>query len=218
MLISRGGTERPIAHSGEPIRLDSNAAARGVVLVFRDQTEELRHLDALAESERRFRSVFEQGVVGIAQVSGTTDRFYRINRRYCEILGYNTAELIGRSFALILPAEDVLAHREKLAALIPGRRIELHMEKRHLRKYGAAVWAEVGVSPIWGLGEERDFFIVAAAYKGLLRWSRPPTRSFRPTAFARRSLTPGWNVCRRSSSGTPAEHAMPGKGMARCCR
>ena len=40
-LISRDGTERPIADSGAPIR-DDAGATRGAVLVFRDVTEERR--------------------------------------------------------------------------------------------------------------------------------------------------------------------------------
>jgi len=39
LLIARDGTERPIADSGAPIR-DESGAVDGVVLVFRDQTEE----------------------------------------------------------------------------------------------------------------------------------------------------------------------------------
>jgi diguanylate cyclase (GGDEF)-like protein/PAS domain S-box-containing protein len=41
LLISRDGTERPIADSGAPIRNENNQIT-GVVLVFRDQTEERR--------------------------------------------------------------------------------------------------------------------------------------------------------------------------------
>ncbi|HYO56271.1 PAS domain S-box protein [Archangium sp.] len=54
LLIARDGTERPIADSGAPIRDASNAIS-GVVLVFRDQTEERRHQDQLRRSEQRLR-------------------------------------------------------------------------------------------------------------------------------------------------------------------
>jgi PAS domain S-box-containing protein len=48
-LLSRAGTERPIADSGAPIR-DSKGNVTGVVLVFRDQTEDRR------QEELRVRS------------------------------------------------------------------------------------------------------------------------------------------------------------------
>ena len=54
LLIAKDGTERPIADSGAPIH-DAQGAIAGVVLVFRDRTEERRAERALRESERKFR-------------------------------------------------------------------------------------------------------------------------------------------------------------------
>jgi len=53
VLSARDGTDRPIADSGAPIR-DDKGETTGVVLVFRDQTEERAEQKALEESERKF--------------------------------------------------------------------------------------------------------------------------------------------------------------------
>lgn len=50
LLVSRDGTERPVADSGAPI-LDENGRFSGVVLVFRDQTAERRAQKALLHSQ-----------------------------------------------------------------------------------------------------------------------------------------------------------------------
>jgi len=50
-LVARGGAERPIADSGAPIR-DARGAISGVVLVFRDQTEERRGEAARERSQQ----------------------------------------------------------------------------------------------------------------------------------------------------------------------
>jgi PAS domain S-box-containing protein len=50
LLVAKNGTERPIADSGAPIR-DEKGETTGVVLVFRDQTEERRAGDALRRSD-----------------------------------------------------------------------------------------------------------------------------------------------------------------------
>ena len=42
LLISKDGTERPVSDSGAPVREKEDGAISGVVLVFRDQTEERR--------------------------------------------------------------------------------------------------------------------------------------------------------------------------------
>ncbi len=51
VLISRDGTERPIADSGAPIR-DNNGNIIGVVLVFRDMTEKQKLMDAAQRADK----------------------------------------------------------------------------------------------------------------------------------------------------------------------
>ena len=65
LLIARDGAERPIADSGAPIR-DENGAVIGVVLVFRDQSEERAAQSALRESEEHYRSLFDNMLNGFA--------------------------------------------------------------------------------------------------------------------------------------------------------
>ena len=60
LLIAKDGREIPIADSGAPIRNDAGEIT-GVVLVFRDQTEERAVREAVEESERRFQRML--GVV-----------------------------------------------------------------------------------------------------------------------------------------------------------
>jgi len=57
LLLSRDGRELPIADSGAPIR-DEAGKITGVVLVFRDQSEERRMQQALRDSEAFLRNVF----------------------------------------------------------------------------------------------------------------------------------------------------------------
>jgi PAS domain S-box-containing protein len=58
VLISRDGTERPIADSAAPIR-DGSGAIIGVVLVFRDVTEERLAEDAIAEQREWLETTLE---------------------------------------------------------------------------------------------------------------------------------------------------------------
>jgi PAS domain S-box-containing protein len=53
LLISKDGKEIPIADSGAPIR-NEKGDITGVVLVFRDQTQERMALKSLLESEHKF--------------------------------------------------------------------------------------------------------------------------------------------------------------------
>ncbi len=63
VLIARDGAERPIADSGAPVR-DEEGVIIGVVLVFRDQTEERAAQRALEESERMLKESQRVAAVG----------------------------------------------------------------------------------------------------------------------------------------------------------
>jgi PAS domain S-box-containing protein len=58
LLIGRDGTERPIADSGAPIR-DAKGRILGVVLVFRDATEQRRAEEAIAEQREWLETTLE---------------------------------------------------------------------------------------------------------------------------------------------------------------
>lgn len=58
VLISRDGTERPITDSAAPIR-DDHGRILGVVLVFRDFTEQQRAEEAIAEQREWFETTLE---------------------------------------------------------------------------------------------------------------------------------------------------------------
>lgn len=58
VLISRDGTERPIADSAAPI-VDDNGRTLGVVLVFRDFTEQRRAEEAIAEQREWLETTLE---------------------------------------------------------------------------------------------------------------------------------------------------------------
>ena len=65
VLISKDGTEFPIDDSGSPIRNEQGEII-GVVMVFRDISQQKKAEEALHESEEKHRTLFEtmtQGVV-----------------------------------------------------------------------------------------------------------------------------------------------------------
>ena len=55
----------------------------------------------LKTSEERFRAMFEQAAVGVAQIRTSTGRFIRINQKYCDIVGYAPEEMQTLTFQKI---------------------------------------------------------------------------------------------------------------------
>ncbi|MET0794092.1 MAG: PAS domain S-box protein, partial [Polyangiaceae bacterium] len=148
-LLARDGTKRPIADSAAPIR-DALGAMRGVVLVFRDQTEERNAERALRESEARFNHLAYSGILGII-IADLDGSIHEMNETLLTMLGYSR--------------EDFEAGMVKLAALTPPEwrdqdRLALDhfravgnvhaREKEYFRKDGTRVSVLVGAATLEG--------------------------------------------------------------------
>ncbi len=99
----------------------------------------------LAESEERFRRMFEEAPIGITLVS-PDGRCLQVNRSLCEILGYPEAELLKLSFQDITHPDDLDADLEFVRRVLAGEIRTYQMDKRYFHKAGHVVWARLSVS------------------------------------------------------------------------
>ncbi|MHC4497858.1 MAG: PAS domain S-box protein, partial [Planctomycetota bacterium] len=127
--------------------------------IVHDITEHKEAEEALAESEGRFRALYEQAAVGVSQVETKTGRYLKVNRKYCDIVGYSPEEMMSRSFQEITHPEDLPKDLDNMKKLLQGDIREFGMEKRYLHKSGEIVWVSLSVSAMWGAGEEPNWHI-----------------------------------------------------------
>ncbi len=116
VLIARDGTERPIADSAAPIRVDQKGIA-GVVLVFRDQTVEHANKHDLQASETRYRRLFESTKDGILILDANTGLIMDVNPFLIALLGYTHAEFVGKHLWDIDLFKDIAASQESFLEL-----------------------------------------------------------------------------------------------------
>jgi len=98
-------------------------------------------------SEDRFRYIFENAAVGIAEV-GVDGRFVTVNTKLCEITGYSRAELLERSFQEITHPDDLAADEALARRLASGEFQDYTMEKRYVRKDGSIVAVNLSASAV----------------------------------------------------------------------
>jgi len=128
------------------------------IAVIEDTTERKRAEEAVQESEKRFRAIFEHAAVGIAQVA-LDGKWMTTNPRFCDIVGYTQAELRERTFLDLTHPDDRQASHAGRAMLLTGEREAITMEKRYLRKDGSPVWTLVSVSVSKDAFGDPEFFL-----------------------------------------------------------
>lgn len=115
-----------------------------LLLCMEDVTDRSRADQTLRESEARFRSFYELGLIGM--VISTMDKgFSQFNDKLCEILGWSRQELAVKTWAEITHPEDLAAEMELYARMMAGSIDGCTMDKRYIRKNGEIVYASISV-------------------------------------------------------------------------
>jgi len=131
VLIAKDGTERPIDDSAAPIR-DAAGRMLGVVLIFRDVTEQRRADRELRESEARKSAVLQTALDCIITMD-QEGKVVEFNPAAEKTFGYSREEVMGRELAdFIIPPRLRERHQRGMAHYLAtgdgpvlGKRLEL---------------------------------------------------------------------------------------------
>jgi len=115
--------------------------------------------EALRKSEERWRSVFENSVIGVA-VTDLHARYLATNNVYQTIVGYTEEELRALDFLSLTHEDYREANWALITELVEGKRRQFQIEKKYRRKDGSLVWVSNNVSLVPGT-ERVPRFIMA---------------------------------------------------------
>lgn len=119
-------------------------------------------LRRIEKSEQKFRLLFSQAPVGIAEVDNDEVRFTRVNPKYCEMLGYTEEEFLKLTIKDITFPEDLPEDIEKIKLLKQSKIKGYRREKRYVKKDGSIIWAEISVTSFHSADLEEPFNIAVA--------------------------------------------------------
>jgi PAS domain S-box-containing protein len=186
-LFERGGTQvyesQVLGADGElrdvvfhkSASLDAESRPTGIVGLIVDLTDRKRAEQALQESERKYRQLVEDALVGTYVIQD--GRFVFCNERFARIFGYPDARaVVGEGFRRLVRPRTRRGSPRRSASARPSGKQTSHYAFRGLRRDGAVVEVEVLGSRI--------------AYEGRRRCRAPCSTS--PSASAPRTSAAGW--------------------------
>ncbi|PKO99650.1 MAG: hypothetical protein CVU13_03740 [Bacteroidetes bacterium HGW-Bacteroidetes-8] len=126
---------------------DSDGTVIGVLGIGRDITERMLAGQALLESEKRFRAIFDQAPIAISLIDL---QGYPIisNLRLSKILGYTKDELSKMKFTDFTHPEDIDKDLNQFNELIAGKISWYNLEKRYIHKNKNIIWANLFVTTL----------------------------------------------------------------------
>jgi two-component system, cell cycle sensor histidine kinase and response regulator CckA len=126
------------------IESDQSIRLQGIMI---DVTAQKLAGEAALKNERKWRTIFDKAVIGIALV-GPEGRLLESNPALRRMLDYTEEELRAMSIVEVTHPEDVAKDLALFEDVAAGRRTHYHIEKRYVRKDGQIRWANLIASVV----------------------------------------------------------------------
>lgn len=129
LLIAKDGNQIPVVDSGAPIKNDAGEIF-GVVLVFRDQTEERLAQNQINESREFFVRLFNLSPLPTAILNADEMLYLNISDSFTDIIGYEPDDVISKSFyhlPIWMQPESIIEQMSSLLTLKKIRKFEIEV-------------------------------------------------------------------------------------------
>lgn len=141
LLISKDKTSYQIADSAAPIKNSSDEIV-GVVFVFRDITKEYESTKALADSEKKYRELYQSLNEGTASVS-LNGNILEFNEAFRKIIGHQPEEIYKLTYFDITPSKWHEFEKRIIEKQVQTRGFSDLYEKEYIRHDGSVVPVEL---------------------------------------------------------------------------
>lgn len=147
-LRAKDGRYVNVLSRGKVVERDPSGLPLRVIGTHTDVSDLRRAEKAARDAEHRYRRLFEQAAIGVAEVDGRSRRVLRANARFATVLGYRPEELVGADLTELTHPDCVGRELEAIAHLSSGQSLEESFEKRVYDLRGHTLWLEQTLSRI----------------------------------------------------------------------
>ena len=143
--IKKNG-EKFIAYLSSSVLKNEKSVVVGAMWVSRDISEIKKAEEELRDSEERYRAIYNQVFIGIAQLR-LSGKFMQVNDQICKMLGYSKEELCHKSWDEII-VKEIPRLSNYMEKLINGQSKKISFEKNFFHKKGHVVNANATLSVV----------------------------------------------------------------------
>jgi PAS domain S-box-containing protein len=137
------GTRFPTELSSALVK-DASGKPVAIINVLRDISERKRAEQALRQSEERFRSYFEQGLLGMA-ISDKDMRWTEVNDRFCDILRCAKEDILRRRISEFIHPDDLPSFHQSYERILSGEIDHFTADRKYVLKDGRIIYVNVFV-------------------------------------------------------------------------
>jgi len=112
------------------------------------QTQVYSQKSELINTETKFKTIFDQAAIGIALVTPAEGRFLKVNKKLCDILGYEESEILELGIQDIT-FPDQLGVDNNIKKLSEGIIEEYRVQRKYVHKEGHVKWCNIVETPLW---------------------------------------------------------------------
>jgi diguanylate cyclase (GGDEF)-like protein/PAS domain S-box-containing protein len=157
LLVRPDGAEVPVDYVVGTID-DESGRLCGLAIVLHDVRDRVAAQARLAHSEHRFRGAFDNAPLGLALVD-RGNRFVRVNRALCRLLGADAAQLVGTDQAAFGETSDNAIEAEFQRDLVLGRTDAVQYERRYVSRDRRVISALVSATLLPANGDPEQFLV-----------------------------------------------------------
>lgn len=165
-------------------------------------------------------SAFDNALIGMTLIA-PDNRFLRVNRAFCEFVGYSSLEVLERTLVDLVHPQDLEEDRRERALLLAGQKDSYRREKRYVHKSGRVLWGDYSCilvrdregRPLHYVAQVQDITQNKQAQQDLQEsearfrslsalssdWYWEQDHEFRFTRFQNNARTPAWRAERLES-------------------